>query len=136
MDANAISALITAATTALQPYWPVLATKAAESAGEHVPEAVVNLWAAVKERFARKPTAQEVLDDLPKNPDDPALKGAFEFQLRKLLQEDLAFADDLRQQLHGVDAAFKAGQTGSGNILVQQQGSGNVTITTGESKKA
>jgi hypothetical protein len=130
MDPGVFTALAAATLAALQPYWPALAAKAAEALGEQAPAAVGGVWTALKERFARKPAAQESLADLLKKPDDPDLQAAFRVQLKKLLEEDAAFADELKQRLEsaGTQITYRAEVTGDSNVTVQ--GAGNVVTVT------
>ncbi len=106
----------------------VLATKGVEKLERHVAE----VWNLVKEKFDTKAAAQEVLEDLLKNPDNSLVQQAFQYQLQKLLQEDESFAEKLsrlsdsaNQKLvaNNRDGAIAQGNkskaVGKGGILVE-----------------
>ncbi len=115
--------------TALQPYIPLFSIEAAKAAGKNVPAAIGKVWELVKDRFAKKPTADEALKDLLKNPDDPDLQAAVRVQLRKLLEEDAEFTAKLRPMAEAAATepfTYQAEIKGDASVLVQ--GTGN-TIT-------
>ncbi len=103
MDTSSISATAAAALTVLQPYLSVIAAKAAEKIGQELPAVVGKLWNAIKTRFDNKQMARETLKDLLKKPDDPDLQAAFRVQLKKALEEDHAFAQELRRLVEEAD---------------------------------
>ena len=136
MDANTLNTLALNTYQALQPYWPLFAAKAAETLGEKAPEAIGNLWTAVKERFARKPAAEETLRDLLKNPDDPDLQAAFRVQMKKLLEEDDAFAGQVARLVESAASHIESRADVKGDQNVVVQGAGNVvTVTASDAKK-
>lgn len=124
--------------TTLQPYMPLFSLEAAKAAGKNVPAAIGKVWDLVKDRFAKKPTAEEALRDLLKDPNDPDLQAAVRVQLRKLLEEDAEFAAKLRPVAEAAatqTTTYQADVKGDGNILAQGTG---ITINTGpagDSKK-
>ena len=124
--------------TTLQPYMPLFSLEAAKAAGKNVPAAIGKVWDLVKERFAKKPAAEEALRDLLKDPSDPDLQAAVRVQLRKLLEEDAEFAAKLRSVAEAAatqTTTYQADVKGDGNILAQGTG---ITINTGsggDSKK-
>ncbi|MBI5294611.1 MAG: hypothetical protein HY869_03980 [Chloroflexi bacterium] len=120
-----IPALVTTAWTMLQPYLPVIATKAAEGLGQ---TAVVKVWSTIEKRFEAKPAAKEALTDLLKTPQDADVQGAFRSQLKKLLEEDHAFAGDLAQLLQSAGSDYKAQVIGDGAIA---QGEGAIAVGKG-----
>jgi len=83
MDPGIISTTVEATWTALQPYLPVLATKAVEKVGSELPAAVGKLWSGLRAKFDTRPPAKEALVDMLKNPDDSDLQAAFRVQLNK-----------------------------------------------------
>lgn len=85
--------------------------KASESAVKQVGEDILQ---TLKAHFAKKPAAQEALADLQKAPDDADFQVALRVQLRKLLEEDKAFAAQLQQLLQ------EAGKTETGAIIIKQ----------------
>jgi len=117
-----IPALVTAAWTALQPFLPVVGAKAAEEIGK---TAIGKLWAAIEGKFAARPAAKEALHDLLKDPQDADVQGAFRAQLKKLLEEDRAFADSLAELLEVGGHRFNAQAVGDGVVA---QGEGAVAV--------
>src|SRR3990170_2678026 len=95
MDPGIISTTVEATWTALQPYLPVLATKAVEKAGSELPAAVGKLWSGLRAKFDTRPPAKEALVDMLKNPDDSDLQAAFRVQLKKILENEPAFVEEL-----------------------------------------
>ena len=124
--------------TTLQPYMPLFSLEAAKAAGKNVPAAIGKVWDLVKDRFAKKPAAEEALRDLLKDPNDPDLQAAVRVQLRKLLEEDAEFTAKLRPVAEAAatqTTTYQADVKGDGNYTIQ--GSGN-TINAGpggDSKK-
>lgn len=120
-----IPALVTTAWNVLQPFLPIITTKAAEEVGK---TAVAEVWTAVKKKFDTKETAKEALADLLKNPDDGDAQGAFRNQLKKLLEEDSSFASDLANLLEKVGSTYNAQVNGGGAIA---QGTGAKAVGQG-----
>ena len=116
-----IALLATGAWTAIQPYLPVLATKAAEEIQKKVPEAVDKVWQAITTRFEARPAAQEALEDVLKAPEDADTQAAFRQQLKKTMTEDESFATELSKLLEAAGNSFNATLTGDGAIA---QGAG------------
>ena len=105
--------LVTSTWIVLQPYIPILASKAVEEVGK---TAVVEIWAAIKNKFDMKDAAKEALAELVKHPQDADVQGAFRLQLRKLLEEDNAFASELVKLLEKTGSDFKGQIIGDGAI--------------------
>jgi len=136
LDPASATALATSAVALIQPYLPALATKAAETLGEKVPDGIGKLWAGLKERFAKKPSAEEALQDLLKDPNNADVQAAFRVQLKKLLDEDKEFAASLKKLTEQAQPAqhFEAKVEGDQNVTVQ--GSGNtVNVNVPDAKK-
>ena len=57
MDPATLSVSAAAALTTLQPYLPIIATKAAEKIGEELPAAIGKLWIALHKRMDVKEAA-------------------------------------------------------------------------------
>jgi hypothetical protein len=93
-----------------------LFSKASEAAAKQVGEAILP---TLKSRFAKKPAAQEALADLEKTPNDSDLQAALRVQLKKLLEEDAAFAAQLQQLLQ------EAGKTEAGATIIKQVAGNN-----------
>ena len=139
MDPVTISALATGAFTLLQPHLKTIAVKAAEKVGELVPETIGKLWERVMDKFAAKPAAKEAADDLLKNPDDADLQAQFRVQLKKALEEDETFAEQIQELVEqaGVqtnvqvrDGAAALGEhakaVGKGGMLIEGSVGGDV----------
>jgi len=120
-----IPALVTTTWTALQPFLPIIAAKAAEEVGK---TAVSEVWTAIKKKFDTKEAAKEALVDLLKDPQDADAQGAFRKQLKKLLEEDSSFASDLANLLEKAGSDFKAQVIGGGAIA---QGDGAKAVGQG-----
>ena len=123
MALPAIGGLVTSIWTALQPFLPIIATKAAEEAGKQLPAAIGRLWASIRKRSEAKPSAKEAVEDLLKAPTDADTQAAFRIQLKKLIEEDKGFHEELVK-------ALKEAET-EGGIHVHQTGSGAVAIGSG-----
>jgi predicted negative regulator of RcsB-dependent stress response len=108
-----IPTIATAAWTVIAPLLPMIASKGAEKLGE---EAGASLWTAVKEKFEKKPAAQESLEDMLKAPKDEDFQAAFRVQLKKALQEDDGFAKQLASLVEKAEASYNATLKGDGAI--------------------
>lgn len=111
-----IALLTTNTWTVLQPYLPILATKAAEEIGKKVPEAVGKIWNAIQKKFDTKAAAKEALEDLLKSPEDSDTQAAFRQQLKKVMAEDESFANDLAKLLEAAGDTYEASLTGDGAL--------------------
>ena len=120
-----IPTLASAAWTALAPLLPLIASKGAEKLGKGAGGA---LWTAVKEKFAKKPAAQESLEDLLKAPKDKDFQAAFRVQLKKALLDDEDFAKTLAPLIEKAEASYKAKLKGAGAIA---QGEGATAVGKG-----
>lgn len=134
-DAQALAQQVS---TALQPYIPFFSLEAAKAAGKNVPDAIGKVWDLVKGRFAKKPTAEEALRDLLKNPNDPDLQAAVRVQLRKLLEDDAEFGKELRPLAEAAASQTMTNQAdvkGDSNVVVQGIGNTVSYSAADESKK-
>ncbi len=111
-----VSLLATSAWTMLQPYLPILATKAAEKVGEKVPEAVGKVWGTIKQKFDTRAAAKEALEDLLKAPEDADAQAAFRQQLKKAMAADESFANDLSKLIEAAGDTYEANLEGNGAI--------------------
>jgi len=127
-----IPVLVTSAWTALQPFLPVIATKAAEEIGK---TAIAKVWTAIEKKFDTKAAAKEALEDLLKNPQDEDTHVVFRMQLKKLLEEDNTFASDLSQLLESAGTDYKAQVIGNGAVAqgtnAKAVGAGGIMIEGG-----
>ena len=127
MDPALLSALAASAFTVLQPHLTELAKSAAGAVGKRVPDAIGALWGKLRARFAGKPAADDALKDLLANPDDSDLQAVFRVYLRKLLQEDAAFADEIKELVDstGEQTSYTADVHGAGAVAA---GAGGIAI--------
>lgn len=120
-----IPVLVTSVWAVLQPFLPIIATKAAEEIGK---TSVSKIWSAIEKKFKSKDTTSEILSDFLKNPQDSDVQGAFRLQLKKILEEDSAFASDLAKLLESAKSDFKGQVNGNGALA---QGDGSVAVGQG-----
>ena len=123
-----IASISSSAWSILQPYLPILATRAAEEIGTKVPEVVGKVWEAIKKKFETKPFAKEALEDLKKSPEDSDTQATFHQQLKKIMAEDQSFAIELGKLLEAAGDTYNATLTGNGAIA---QGAGAKAVGQG-----
>jgi hypothetical protein len=123
-----VVALANSVWTMVQPYLPVLATKAADEITKKVPEAVSLVWEKIKKKFEAKPAAQEAMEDVLKSPEDPDTQATFRQQLKKAMTEDESFASGLAKLLEAAGDAYKASLIGDG---ASAQGAGAKAVGKG-----
>jgi hypothetical protein len=80
--------IATAVVAFLSPYF----AEGGKAAAKKVGEALV---ATIKRRFQGKPAAEEALKDVEEAPQDEDLQAALRVQLKKVMQQDEAFAAEL-----------------------------------------
>lgn len=116
----------------LQQYGPLFATKAIESLGEKVPEAVGKLWQAVKSRFDAESAAKAALEKLIADPQNDKLKNVVEFHLEEYLKNDQTFVEKIQPLLKEAQAAapitYQAYATGGSAVA---QGAGAKAVAKG-----
>ncbi len=71
----------------------------AQSLGESVGQKVAAVVGRVVNKVHGKPTATEAVQDVAKAPDDADAQAALRLQLKKLMEEDDTFAQDLKRLL-------------------------------------
>ncbi len=138
--ANGVLAVVLSAVTqvASSVTAPVTATgeelikMVAQSAGDKV----AALMKAVVAKFKDRPAASDIVDDLARSPQDADVQAAFRLQLRKALESDPAFADELRQllQVAGSESRTDSTVTASGERSVAAGRDVNAPIITGDVK--
>ncbi len=121
----------------LAPFLPhllKLGERVAEEAGKKLGEAVWEtakaLWAKLRPRVEAKPAAQEAAQEVAAQPDDPDAQAALRLQLKKLLAEDPALAEEIAR-LWGEAQAAGVTVVAAGERSVAIGGSvrGSVIIT-------
>jgi len=95
MDPISIPLIVTGTWTVLEPFVKKAGGKLLEKAGELLPEAVGKVWDAVKGKMESKPETESIPADVANAPDDEDAQAAFRYQLKKLLENDEAFAKQL-----------------------------------------
>ena len=123
-----ITLLAASAWTVLQPYLPILATKAVEELGTQVPAVVGTVWESIKKKFVTRTSAKEALEDLKQSPEDSDTQATFRQQLKKLMADDQSFATELSQLLEAAGDTYAASLTGDGAIA---QGTGAKAVGAG-----
>jgi hypothetical protein len=130
MDPISITALVGGTWTILAPFLNKVGGKLLEKSGEALPDIAGKVWDFVKEKMESKPETQSLPADLEKTPADQTVQGAFQYQLKKLLENDEDFARRLEAmvgQAHQVTTTT-ATLTGNGAIA---QGSGAKAVGAG-----
>ncbi len=120
----AAASLATSAWKLLAPFAQKIAGKLTEKAGEALPEVTGKVWDVVKAKLESHPETKSLPADLSKSPDDPMVQGAFQYQLKKLLENDEAFA----RQLEGL---VKQAGSQSTSISVKVEGDGAAAVGDG-----
>jgi hypothetical protein len=131
MDPISIAPLALSAWNILVPFIKKLAGKMMEKAGEALPEVAGKIWDTVKEKMEAQPQTQTLPAELVAAPEDEDLQGAFKYQLKKLLENDEAFAkqlDGLVKQAEKQGDTYKASLKGSGAVA---QGAGAMAVGKG-----
>ena len=121
-----ITALVTSAWTTLQPFLPIIATKAAEEIGK---TAIAEVWTAIKNRFDHEEHTKKVIVKLLKDPQNTDVQAAFRVALQDILEEDTAFATGLSKLLEAtLGSDYKAQVIGGGAVA---QGAGAKAVGAG-----
>jgi hypothetical protein len=106
--------LANATTAALAPYLIQAGETLAKQVLNKLPEQAQKLWGTIVEKFEGRPAAEGAAQELVVNAEDPDNQEAFNLQLKKMLRDDPAFAEEVVRLL-------KAEQH---NAAVQNMGSG------------
>lgn len=125
IDIATLTALATTAVAILSPLLQKAVEKGAEEVGKSAVGALVD---KIKTRLTHA-GAKEALDDLAKQPGDPAAQGALNMQLRKAIEADPTLATFLKQWVDESESQAGTSQTanvhGNDNKTIQISGSGN-----------
>jgi hypothetical protein len=145
MDPISIAPLVISTWNLIAPYAKKVGEKLAEKASDALPDAVGKVWDTVKGKMEERPETKTLPTDLAATPDDQSVQGAFQYQLKKLLENDDAFAQQLENLVNDAkegsvsnigDGAvatnhsnaigkIEAGHDISGNIMVGNKNSVN-----------
>jgi hypothetical protein len=124
--------LVPLALSFILPYAKKLAGKLAERSLEAVPDVVGKIWDTVKDKLEERPDTSALPADLVATPDDQDVQGAYKYQLKKLLENDAAFAKQLEELVNQanvhVEKKYSATMNGDGAIA---QGDGAVAVGKG-----
>jgi len=107
-------------TTFLAPLLGYLLQKG-EAAGEQAVDAfgaaawdrAKGIWAKLRPKVAGTEAAQEAAQAVADRPDDGPSRGAFQFQLRKILEADSVFAGELREMMREAQQAGVVADNGA-----------------------
>ena len=119
--------IATLAVTWLVPYL----TQAGEAVTKKMGE---RFFAAIKSRIEDKPAAQEAVNDLEKAPTDADAQAALRLQLKKLLTEDKAFAEEIEKLVQAAEATGAKPTVSANNRSVAAGRDVKGTIVTGDVK--
>ncbi len=128
MEPISTSLLVAGTWKVLEPFIKKAGNKLLEKASDLLPEEVGKVWDVVKAKMETKPETASIPTDLANKPDNPAVQGAFQYQLEKLLDNDEAF----KQQLNAL--VEKAKQVTVTNMSATLTGNG--AIAQGNNAKA
>lgn len=115
------------------PFLMKMGNKAVEAASQKVGEDGWNkakaIWAKLHPKVEAKVAAQEAAADVAKNPEDEDLQAALRVQLKKILEEDQALAEEITKILQ--EAATKS-DSGSPQVNAQSYDDSTQINTAGE----
>lgn len=146
MDPVSITPLAISAWTLIAPYAKKLAGKLAEKASDALPDVLGTLWDAVKAKMEAHPETDTLPAELIAAPDDQIVQGAFQYQLKKLLESDALFAQQIEKLIKEAnehtlsisatldgDGAIAQGTgataLGNGAVSIQGNAANNMIIT-------
>lgn len=115
--------LAAAVTGLLSPLLVKFGEQAAQSLGEKLPEGVGAVWKAIAAKFKGQPAAEEAAKDLAAKPSDEDNVAAFRKELKKALEAEPAFAQQL-------EALLKTAQSQAG-VSIVNTGDGAVATSGG-----
>ena len=139
MDIGALASSVTTALVPLLPYLLKAGEKAAEETGKTVAgqswDWAKSLWTKLQPKVEAKEAALEAVQDVAQEPEDQYAQAAFRQQLKKLLTEDQALAEEVGHWLEkGKAAGTNATASGERSVAI----GGDVkssTIVTGNRNK-
>jgi hypothetical protein len=134
MDIVALTAMLAPATPFLVKGGEKLAEMTAEKIGNTAPDLVKKIWGLLRAAIAKRPAAQEAVQDLAEAPDDADAQAALRRQLKKLFEADAELAKQITElmQQAGPSITNRAELHGSGAIAQGEQavaaGQGGVAV--------
>ena len=125
LDSAALQQLVQQLAPWLYEQAPLLTGAAIVETAKGVAKAVgSDIWGQIKERF-QKAQKHEVITALESAPQHPGKRSKFEGELYELLEQDPAFAHELKALLAQAAVTQAATQSGTGNKIVQNTGHHN-----------
>ncbi len=114
--------------TVLIPYL----VKGGEAFAGETGKKLAGLWEKFKPKVEEKEAAKEIIQDLKSTPDDKGAQDSFEYQIRKILEKDLKFAEEVSITIGEIDVSSM--QAGNDSILVKRDVKDS-TIQTGRNNR-
>jgi hypothetical protein len=107
---------------------------AAEQLGDKAWEFAKQLWGRLRGRVEEKPAAMDVAKDVAAQPDSEDARQALAYQLKKLLTEDPALADEIKKLWDEAarDPQLRVQVTASGERSIAVGHDATGTFTTGD----
>ena len=139
MDIGALASSVTTALVPLLPYLLKAGEKAAEETGKTVAgqswEWAKSLWTKLKPKVEGNSAALVAAQDVVQAPEDKDLQAVLRVQLKKLLTEDQALAEEVSRWLEqGKAAGVNVSVSGERNVAIGGSVTGS-TISTGDQNK-
>lgn len=132
MDPISIPLLVSGTWTVLGPFVKKAGAKLLEKAGDAMPDAIGKVWDVVKQKMESKPETASLPAEVAHAPEDEDTQVVFRYQLKKLLENDEAFARQLEGLVKEANqvtvTSMTATQTGDGGLA---QGDGAVAVGKG-----
>lgn len=121
-----IHVIATSAVAALTPYLVKAGTVAAEKLGEKLPEAIENLYNAIRKKFKSEPYAEQTLTRAVEKPESPGRQAALADVLAEEMEKDAEFAATLEKIMERVEES-SAGDRIDQSVNVSGK-SGDITV--------
>lgn len=139
MDIGALASSLTTVLVPLLPYLLKAGEKAAEETGKTVAgqswEWAKSLWTKLKPKVEAQPAALEAAQDAAQAPGDEDLQTSFRVQLKKLLTEDQALAEEVSRCLdQGRAAGINVSAIGERSVAIGGDVKSSTIITSDQNK--
>jgi hypothetical protein len=130
MDVTGLAAFLAPFLPALVKGAERVAGGAADRLGEAAFGAAKRMWELLRPRFEDEPRAQDTVEEVADDPDDPVLQAMLAKRLEQLLANDAALASDLGRLFDEARAANLVSASGERSVAVGRDLSG--TVITGD----
>ena len=134
---NGVAMDVTGLAAFLAPFLPSLvkgaerlATDVAERLGEAGSGVAKRMWELLRPKVEQDPRAQDTVEEVAEDPDDPVLQALLAKRLEQLLADDPALAADLGRLFDEARAANLVSASGERSVAVGRDLSG--TVITGD----